>query len=92
MFVEYVVRDVVDVCEKGCVLENLGWTFGGREGGAGGVVMGDGCERSGGSSDRGVRETGMPGARVGRDEVKKVEVALPRFSSQVVRPIAEGWG
>ena len=62
MFVECVVRDVVDVCEKGCVSENLGWTFGGREGEARGVVMGDGCACSGGSGDRGVREIGMPGS------------------------------
>ena len=63
MFVECVVRDVVDVCEKGCVLVNLGWTFGGREGGARGVVIGDGCECSDGSGDRGVRQIGMPGSR-----------------------------
>ena len=64
MFVECVVRDVVDVCEKCCVLENLGWTFGEREGAAGGVVMGDGYECWGGSGDRGEREIGMPGSRV----------------------------
>ena len=56
--------------------------------------MGDGCECSGGSSDRGVRETGMPGARVGRDEVTKVEVPLPlediwHMSSDPVRKVGD---